>query len=206
MAFRDDFGGTALRADWQTAIEPSDDPNALIVSGSTVALKSGVTPNQFRYFALGLGAQRRVAQLNFLFKLSARGPNMTWFGGLFDNQDPRAATSWAAWRWSGSSLPTVAFAETNMGGASEGFGVNRTVSTSVIASSYYVYLDTAMANFRQGGVSFPPTTDIVSYYTHIPDAQQNLWMVFGVLNGPTAPATSQTMTIDVVEFSDSVMT
>jgi hypothetical protein len=206
MAFRDDFGGTALRADWQTAIKPSDDPNALIVSGSTVALKSGVTPNQMRYFALGLGAQRRVAQLNFLFQLSAREPNQTWFGGLFDNQDPRAATTWATWRWSGSSTATTAFAETKSDTATEGVAVNRAVTTSATASAYYVYLDTAMANFRQGGVSFPPTTDIISYYTHIPDAQQNLWMVFGVLNGPAAPAASQTMTIDVVEFSDSVMT
>lgn len=206
MAFRDDFGGTALRADWSQAIKPSSDPNTLLVGASNLDLKSGVTPGQLRYVSLGLGAQRRIAQLNFLFTLSAREPNQTWFAGLFNNQDPRAATSWATWQWSGSSAVTIAFAETRMDGAPEGAGVNRVVTTSAAISAYHVYLDTMKANFRQGGVSFPPTTDIVSYYTHIPNAQQNLWIVLGCMNSLVAPAASQTMSIDVVEFSDSVLT
>jgi hypothetical protein len=206
MAFRDDFGGTALRADWLQAIKPSDNAAALTVGSSNLVLQSGTNPGQVRYVSLGIGAQRRVIQLNFTMTLSAREPNQTWFVGLFNNQDPRLATQSARWRWSGSSAVTVAFAETTSDAASDGVAVNRAVTTSAAVSAYYIYLDTMLANFRQGGTSFPPTTDIVTNYLHIPASQQNLWVSLGCYNGNPGPAASQTMTVDVVEVSESVMT
>ena len=205
MAFRDDFGGTALRADWLQAIKPSDNAAALTVGSSNLVLQSGTTAGQTRYVSLGIGAQRRSIALNFTFLLSARQANQAWFVGLFNNQDPRVATDWARWRWDGATAVTTAYAESAMTGATSGLAVAQVVTTSATVSAYRIFSDTLLANFRQGGTAFPPSTDISTNTLHIPPIQQNLWIVLGCTNANPGPAASTTMTVDVVDVVDSVL-
>lgn len=205
MAFRDDFGGTALRADWLQSIKPSDDASTLTVGTSNFALKSGTTAGQTRYVSLGAGAQRRSMFLNFTVTLSARQANQAWFVGLFNDQDPRLATDWARWRWDGATAVTTAYAESAMSGATSGLAVAQVVTTSAAVSAYKISVDTQLANFRQGGTVFPPTTDIVTNTLHIPSVQQNLWVVMGCTNANPGPAASTTMTVDVIDVSETVL-